>query len=53
MFLYSWKQDISHITDFNKLPKEAQAYVHRIEEHLGIPVTWIGVGPEREATIRV
>jgi len=48
-----WKKDISHITDFNKLPKEAQAYVHRIEEHLGVPVSWIGVGPEREATIKV
>jgi len=33
------------------LPKEAKDYIHRVEELLGVPVTWIGVGPEREAII--
>ncbi|MBI5824210.1 MAG: adenylosuccinate synthetase [Chloroflexi bacterium] len=29
-----------------------QNYVRIIEEAAGVPVKWIGVGPEREATIR-
>jgi len=46
-----WKKDISKITNYNDLPKEAKDYIHRVEELLGVPVTWIGVGPEREAII--
>jgi adenylosuccinate synthase len=34
------------------LPARAQAYVKMIEDAAGAPVKWIGVGPEREATIR-
>jgi adenylosuccinate synthase len=47
-----WKEDISTARSFEQLPKQAQAYVKMIEDAAGIPVRWIGVGPEREATIR-
>jgi len=47
-----WKQDISTARTFDDLPKEARDYVAMIEESAGAPVKWIGVGPEREATIR-
>src|SRR5215211_3569366 len=47
-----WKEDISKARSFQELPVNAQSYVKRIEEAAGIPVKWIGVGPEREATIR-
>jgi len=47
-----WKQDISKARSFDELPKEAKEYVTMIEESAGAPVKWIGVGPEREATIR-
>jgi adenylosuccinate synthase len=33
-------------------PANAKAYIQLIEEAAGAPVRWIGVGPEREATIR-
>jgi len=33
------------------LPPAAQEYVARIEEWVGVPVTFIGVGPEREQAI--
>jgi len=33
------------------LPAEARAYVARIEELTQTPITFIGVGPEREAMI--
>ncbi len=47
-----WRQDTSNVRHFNDLPKEAQAYVERIEELLGCPVDIVSVGPEREQVIR-
>ena len=47
-----WKEDISKAKNFDDLPAEAKDYVKLIEEAVGVPVKWIGVGPEREATIR-
>lgn len=47
-----WKEDISKAKSFEELPVNAQNYVKMIEEAAGIPVKWIGVGPERESTIR-
>jgi adenylosuccinate synthase len=47
-----WNEDISQARSFEELPANAQSYVKRIEDASGVPVKWIGVGPEREATIR-
>ena len=47
-----WKEDISKVQTFEGLPVDAQNYVNMIEEAAGAPVKWIGVGPERKATIR-
>src|SRR5687767_8523216 len=47
-----WKEDISKVRSFDELPMNAQNYVKMIEGAAGVPVKWIGVGPEREATIR-
>ena len=47
-----WQEDISKARSFEELPINAQNYVRMIEEAAGVPVKWIGVGPEREATIR-
>lgn len=47
-----WTEDISKKRSFDELPANAQNYVRMIEEAAGVPVKWIGVGPEREATIR-
>lgn len=46
-----WAEDIGRAMSFDQLPVEAQNYVRMIEEATGVPVKWIGVGPEREATI--
>ncbi len=50
--LPSWMEDISKTMSFEALPENAQNYVRLIEAATGVPVKWIGVGPEREATIR-
>jgi adenylosuccinate synthase len=47
-----WKEDISKVRSFEELPANAQAYIKMIEDAAGAPVKWIGVGPERDATIR-
>jgi len=47
-----WTEDISKARSFDELPANAQNYVKMIEDVAGVPVRWIGVGPEREATIR-
>lgn len=48
-----WKEDISDITKFDKLPENAKAYVHKLEEITGTPVGMISVGPDRNQTIIV
>ncbi len=47
-----WKEDISKVRAFDKLPKAAQNYINFMEEYLETPVSWIGVGPERDAIIQ-
>ncbi len=47
-----WQEDISQARSFEELPASAQSYVKMIEEAAEVPVRWIGVGPERGATIR-
>jgi adenylosuccinate synthase len=47
-----WNEDIRQAASFGELPMNAQNYVEMIEEAAGIPVKWIGVGPEREAMVR-
>jgi len=47
-----WDEDISKAKTFDELPLQAREYVKMIEDAVGVPVKWIGVGPEREATIR-
>ena len=47
-----WNEGIRGVRSFEQLPENAKAYVKIIEDATGVPVKWIGVGPEREATIR-
>jgi adenylosuccinate synthase len=42
-----WTEDISKCTTFEELPENAQKYVLRVQELLGVPIRWIGVGPNR------
>jgi len=50
--LPGWPEDIGDCRTFESLPKRARMYVEFIEEKVGIPITLIGVGPEREQAIR-
>ncbi|MBD2865315.1 adenylosuccinate synthase [Paenibacillus oceani] len=43
-----WRTDISGVRSFGELPAEAQAYVLRLEQLIGVPVKQISVGPHRD-----
>jgi adenylosuccinate synthase len=46
-----WKSDISASKSLEDLPINAKKYLKRLEELVGIPVTIISVGPDRDQTI--
>jgi adenylosuccinate synthase len=46
-----WREDITEVRSFDQLPANAQSYLERIEQELGIPVRLLGVGPDRDATL--
>ena len=52
-YLPSWKGkgEIRGLTDYNKLPDEAKAYVEFIEKELGVKVSIVSTGPAREEII--
>lgn len=43
-----WKEDISGVREFSKLPKKAKNYIRKIEKLVGIPVGVVSVGQERQ-----
>lgn len=42
-----WSEDISTCRTFDELPINCQKYILRIEQLVGVPIRWIGVGPNR------
>ena len=48
-----WMMPTTEIRDFNSLPTNAKIYLKRIEELIGIPIKYIGVGAERDAIIHI
>ncbi|MDR3270917.1 MAG: adenylosuccinate synthase [Peptococcaceae bacterium] len=49
--LPGWQEDLTQIQRFEDLPVAAQAYIQRMEELTGIPVSIVTIGPEREQTL--
>jgi adenylosuccinate synthase len=46
-----WSDNTYGVTEFEKLPAAAQAYVKRIEEITGVPVDIVSTGPDRVETM--
>ncbi|MBR0137831.1 MAG: adenylosuccinate synthase [Erysipelotrichaceae bacterium] len=51
-YLEGFRCDISDIRDYDKLPEAARNYVEYIEKRIGVPITYISVGAERDRIIR-
>ena len=52
-YLPGWSEDISEARSIADLPANAQAYVRFLEDVSGAPISAIGVGQDRDATIVV
>ena len=48
-----WTEKTAGITDFNKLPINAKAYIERIEQLIGIKIAILSTGPDRDETIMI
>ena len=46
-----WQQELAAADGFAGLPATAKSYIAELEKELGVPITMISVGPEREALI--
>jgi adenylosuccinate synthase len=51
--LPGWGEDIGGARRAEDLPKEARAYLEAVEELVGTPITWVSVGPGRDAIVRM
>ena len=49
--MQGWDEDITSIDKFEDLPSNAQKYIKAIEDFIGVPITFISVGPERNQNI--
>jgi len=49
--MQGWNEDITSIDKFEDLPSNAQKYIKAIEDFIGVPITFISVGPERNQNI--
>ncbi len=49
--LPGWKTDMTQFTCEEQFPKEFSDYISYLEQKLGVPITIVSVGPDREQTI--
>lgn len=49
--LPGWKTDMTKMTSENEFPEEFNAYVSFLEQELGVNISIISVGPDRDQTI--
>jgi adenylosuccinate synthase len=49
--LPGWRESTIGITSFDRLPDNAQRYLKRIRELVGVPLDLISTGPDRTQTI--
>jgi adenylosuccinate synthase len=48
-----WKEELTHIRQYNDLPDTFRQYMNYVIEKVGIQPSMISVGPDREQTIRL
>ena len=47
-----WNCEIRGIKSYEELPKECKDYIDEIEKEIGVPITLVSNGPERDAIIK-
>jgi hypothetical protein len=46
-----WQSDLTKVRSFDRLPEKARAFIARLGEVIGAPVSLVSVGPERSQSI--
>jgi adenylosuccinate synthase len=49
--LPGWKESSAGVTRYEELPENAKSYLARLESLVGIPISIIATGPDRDQTI--
>ncbi len=51
--LNGWRKPTNGIKTFNKLPKEAKDYLKELEKQIGVKISFVSTGAERESIITI
>jgi adenylosuccinate synthase len=46
-----WHEPLDNVTSFEELPAATRNYVARLEQHIGVPIRIISIGPARHQTL--
>lgn len=46
-----WKEDLTQVKSPADLPEKLKAYIAYLEKHIGVPVKYLSVGPDRVQTL--
>lgn len=46
-----WNEDLTGIREISEIPQKLQDYIDYLEKHLGVPVKYLSVGPDRVQTL--
>ncbi|MEM9980985.1 MAG: adenylosuccinate synthase, partial [Bacteroidota bacterium] len=49
--LSGWQQSLDQVNSFEEIPAALSAYIHFIEEKVGVPIHLVSVGPDRTQTL--
>ena len=49
--LPGWKTDISSVRELHQLPQQARDFVALVEREVGIPISIVGTGAERDSVV--
>lgn len=47
----SWHEDLTHIREASQIPASLLKYMDYISQYLGVPISYLSVGPDREQII--
>jgi adenylosuccinate synthase len=50
--IQGWQSELTAVSHIDQMPAAAMDYVRFLEEKIGVPITVVGVGPEREQFVR-
>ena len=51
--LPGWRSDLTACREAGDLPQEARQYLAVLEEQVGVPVRFVGVGPGRDQYVQL